>query len=111
GGLAARAPRHRPPAVTAGSADTVTITGLQAPLAQLAEQRTLNPRVRGSSPWRRTRADLSLFPFRRYLPPVPVAFRVAVAPHPLHLAKARFLSGQRPRGSAGPSGRCRSGSC
>ena len=26
-----------------------------APLAQLAEQRTLNPRVRGSSPWRRTR--------------------------------------------------------
>src|SRR5690606_10818957 len=25
-----------------------------APLAQLAEQRTLNPRVRGSSPWRRT---------------------------------------------------------
>ena len=29
-----------------------------APLAQLAEQRTLNPRVRGSSPWRRTRSDL-----------------------------------------------------
>ncbi len=29
-----------------------------APLAQLAEQRTLNPRVRGSSPWRRTRPDL-----------------------------------------------------
>src|SRR2546430_6832236 len=29
-----------------------------APLAQLAEQRTLNPRVRGSSPWRRTRDDL-----------------------------------------------------
>src|SRR5215469_18977313 len=27
---------------------------LNAPLAQLAEQRTLNPRVRGSSPWRRT---------------------------------------------------------
>ena len=27
----------------------------RAPLAQLAEQRTLNPRVRGSSPWRRTR--------------------------------------------------------
>jgi hypothetical protein len=26
----------------------------RAPLAQLAEQRTLNPRVRGSSPWRRT---------------------------------------------------------
>ena len=29
-----------------------------APLAQLAEQRTLNPRVRGSSPWRRTPSDL-----------------------------------------------------
>src|SRR6266545_4790959 len=31
-----------------------------APLAQLAEQRTLNPRVRGSSPWRRTRSDLGV---------------------------------------------------
>src|SRR6185437_9106479 len=31
-----------------------------APLAQLAEQRTLNPRVRGSSPWRRTRIELVL---------------------------------------------------
>ena len=30
----------------------------QAPLAQLAEQQTLNLRVRGSSPWRRTRKDL-----------------------------------------------------
>src|ERR1700734_1428727 len=29
-----------------------------APLAQLAEQQTLNLRVRGSSPWRRTRSDL-----------------------------------------------------
>src|ERR1700689_1980350 len=37
---------------------------LQAPLAQLAEQRTLNPRVRGSSPWRRTRADLGVYHFR-----------------------------------------------
>ncbi len=27
-----------------------------APLAQLVEQRTLNPRVQGSSPWRRTEA-------------------------------------------------------
>src|SRR5271169_3042366 len=34
-----------------------------APLAQLAEQRTLNPRVRGSSPWRRTGTDLGLYPF------------------------------------------------
>jgi hypothetical protein len=33
----------------------------QAPLAQLAEQRTLNPRVRGSSPWRRTRTDLGFY--------------------------------------------------
>jgi hypothetical protein len=32
----------------------------QAPLAQLAEQRTLNPRVRGSSPWRRTRSEQAL---------------------------------------------------
>ena len=29
---------------------------VSAPLAQLAEQRTLNPKVRGSIPWRRTRA-------------------------------------------------------
>src|SRR5215472_9307590 len=34
---------------------------LKAPLAQLAEQRTLNPRVRGSSPWRRTRTDLGFY--------------------------------------------------
>ena len=34
--------------------DTVSITAFQAPLAQLAEQQTLNLRVRGSSPWRRT---------------------------------------------------------
>ena len=26
----------------------------------IAEQRTLNPRVRGSSPWRRTRAELGI---------------------------------------------------
>jgi hypothetical protein len=36
----------------------------RAPLAQLAEQRTLNPRVRGSSPWRRTRSDLGLYRFQ-----------------------------------------------
>src|SRR5207248_9724550 len=47
--------------VTAGGSDAVTITALQAPLAQLAEQRTLNPRVRGSSPWRRTRPDLVFY--------------------------------------------------
>src|SRR5689334_9155582 len=33
---------------------TVLPVADRAPLAQLAEQRTLNPRVRGSSPWRRT---------------------------------------------------------
>jgi hypothetical protein len=38
--------------------DAASITASQAPLAQLAEQRTLNPRVRGSSPWRRTRNPL-----------------------------------------------------
>ena len=32
----------------------VSAVANRAPLAQLAEQRTLNPRVRGSSPWRRT---------------------------------------------------------
>jgi hypothetical protein len=42
-----------------------------APLAQLAEQRTLNPRVRGSSPWRRTRTDLG-FPG---LHPAPWSYR------------------------------------
>src|ERR1700761_7401341 len=31
-----------------------TIAQVHAPLAQLAEQQTLNLRVRGSSPWRRT---------------------------------------------------------
>ena len=40
--------------------DTVSITAFQAPLAQLAEQQTLNLRVRGSSPWRRTHPYLVL---------------------------------------------------
>jgi hypothetical protein len=40
---------------------------LHAPLAQLAEQRTLNPRVRGSSPWRRTRTDLGFHRSRLFL--------------------------------------------
>ena len=39
----------------------------RAPLAQLAEQRTLNPRVRGSSPWRRTRSDLEFYHSRSFL--------------------------------------------
>src|ERR1700751_5917077 len=38
----------------------------RAPLAQLAEQRTLNPRVRGSSPWRRTRDDLGFYSSRSF---------------------------------------------
>src|SRR5689334_4469769 len=38
-----------------------TISQVSAPLAQLAEQRTLNPRVRGSSPWRRTRLTWDFF--------------------------------------------------
>ena len=47
--------RHAP-------AIAATITAFpDAPLAQLAEQRTLNPRVRGSSPWRRTRTDLGFY--------------------------------------------------
>jgi hypothetical protein len=38
----------------------------RAPLAQLAEQRTLNPRVRGSSPWRRTCDDLGFYDPRSF---------------------------------------------
>ncbi len=40
------------------------ISEVRAPLAQLAEQQTLNLRVRGSSPWRRTHSDLGLYPFQ-----------------------------------------------
>jgi hypothetical protein len=39
----------------------------QAPLAQLAEQQTLNLRVRGSSPWRRTGTDLGFHRSRSFL--------------------------------------------
>ena len=53
-----------PPVIGNAPAIAATITAFYAPLAQLAEQRTLNPRVRGSSPWRRTRTDLALCPFR-----------------------------------------------
>src|ERR1700687_3092724 len=49
-----------------------TISEVRAPLAQLAEQQTLNLRVRGSSPWRRTHSDLgfstSLYPGWRPFP-------------------------------------------
>jgi hypothetical protein len=39
---------------------------LHAPLAQLAEQQTLNLRVRGSSPWRRTHSDLGFYRSRSF---------------------------------------------
>ena len=38
----------------------------KAPLAQLAEQQTLNLRVRGSSPWRRTSDDLGFYRSRSF---------------------------------------------
>ena len=57
-------PRHgaalrvtRPPGLLYGLARH-SMARHDAPLAQLAEQQTLNLRVRGSSPWRRTRPDL-----------------------------------------------------
>ncbi len=53
------APRPRP-SDSHGRLLLATIISFHAPLAQLAEQRTLNPRVRGSSPWRRTRSDLAV---------------------------------------------------
>ncbi len=36
-------------------------TGKYDRAGKLTEQRTLNPRVRGSSPWRRTRTDLGIY--------------------------------------------------
>jgi hypothetical protein len=54
---------------------------LDAPLAQLAEQRTLNPRVRGSSPWRRTRSDLGFYQFQViFMCPVCPGFLPMLAP-------------------------------
>jgi hypothetical protein len=49
------------PAIRYARQPFASITAVHAPLAQLAEQRTLNPRVRGSSPWRRTRNDLGFY--------------------------------------------------
>src|ERR1700743_898552 len=43
-------------AIRARGRGLATIAQVHAPLAQLAEQQTLNLRVRGSSPWRRTRS-------------------------------------------------------
>jgi hypothetical protein len=66
-----------------------------------ARRSSLNPRVRGSSPWRRTRAVLVVLP-TLYLSCRPlVAVVVGVCPHP---ATAPSRSARRPRGSA-PSGR------
>src|ERR1022692_1338019 len=50
-----------------------------APLAQLAEQQTLNLRVRGSSPWRRTRLQAPDLQFSR-LRCTSWSFWVAVGP-------------------------------
>ena len=60
-----------------------TIAESQAPLAQLAEQRTLNPRVRGSSPWRRTRNDLGFHCSRSFCVSVLSLFAVltSMGPH------------------------------
>ena len=47
--------KPRPPHTGAqGTASYLLACAAVAPLAQLAEQLTLNQRVRGSSPWRRT---------------------------------------------------------
>jgi len=54
----------RSSAVHGGTRTTVTCTGIRRWTFGYAEQRTLNPRVRGSSPWRRTRTDLGLYLFR-----------------------------------------------
>ena len=89
----------------------------QAPLAQLAEQRTLNPRVRGSSPWRRTRTDLGFYENQ-------VIFSCPFCPHGcsmfarVHGPSDRVLSkrpvrrltrGQSPRNGAATSGPRRPG--
>ena len=57
------------------------------------EQRTLNPRVRGSSPWRRTRDDLGLYrPQVFFLCPVCPDFAAVLAPC---LLGGRMLAGGR----------------
>jgi hypothetical protein len=70
---------------------------LHAPLAQLAEQRTLNPRVRGSSPWRRTRTDLGLYRSRLF-------FMCPFCPH----VRSAFARESRP-GSRRACQNCRGG--
>jgi hypothetical protein len=61
--------RYQPPAdgIRLGelrlSRQDVSVNMLVDCLNRTPEQRTLNPRVRGSSPWRRTRTDLGLYPF------------------------------------------------
>jgi hypothetical protein len=63
------------------------------------EQRTLNPRVRGSSPWRRTRTDLGFCRSRSFL-------MCPVCPH----VGSMFARGSRPgRGGLVQSGRIRAG--
>jgi hypothetical protein len=48
-------------AIRAAGGALLPLGTFQAPLAQLAEQQTLNLRVRGSSPWRRTHSDLGFY--------------------------------------------------
>jgi hypothetical protein len=52
---------RRPPRIRPAREVALVSLRCRAPLAQLAEQQTLNLRVRGSSPWRRTRDDLGLY--------------------------------------------------
>src|SRR6516165_3715112 len=55
------------------------------------EQRTLNPRVRGSSPWRRTRTDLGFYYSRSFfVRPVCTGLPAAFAPC---LPGGRMLAG------------------
>src|SRR5260370_17393006 len=53
----------RPPG--SGAVRTMVLTCATAVCgpARMGPDQALNPRVRGSSPWRRTRSDLVLYPF------------------------------------------------
>jgi hypothetical protein len=70
----------------------------KAPLAQLAEQLTLNQRVRGSSPWRRTRGP-ETGPFRLVVPD-----RATLYPH--NRAGGRGSEPPPPRPPRGRSSGC-----
>ena len=75
------APQSMRPIRRSGRSLLTSARCLRAPLAQLAEQRTLNPRVRGSSPWRRTRSDLGFYrPRSFFMCPVCPGFPAVLAP-------------------------------